>query len=160
MLAKSPLTVSSAFISFSFLVSIRKTILLILVSIWSFFARLYISTSSRLSNNRFLMKLSLSYLSLYATRRFCIWNAASLPTIYTSSLSPFARMTYSNWCSSNTLKNWYPCKTWLSAGESTKAITASSYSSILFIVVARALPSVSIIHISILVIFFNPSIVV
>ena len=31
-----------------------------------------------------------------ATRRFWIWNAASLPTIYTSSLPPFASRMYSS----------------------------------------------------------------
>ena len=77
--------------------------------------------------------------------------------MYTSSLPPLARSIYSNWWSSNTLKNWYPCITWLSAGESTKARIALSYSSAPVNVDASTLPSVSQIQRSTRVIPFNPS---
>ena len=105
LLAKRVLTVSKALVSFSCLVSIIYTTLLTSVSICSFSALVYISTRRRLSRRRFLIKLSLSNLSLYATKRFCIWKAASFPTIYTSSLVPLAIIIYSRFPSSSTLKN-------------------------------------------------------
>ena len=127
---------------------------------WSFSALVYISTLSRLSSNKFLMKLSLSNRSLYATNRFWIWNAASFPSIYTSSLVPFAKRIYSKFWSSNTLKNWYPFTTWLSAGESINAIASAMQFCASSNVFAATLPSASITQKSTLDIAFNPSTVV
>ena len=74
------------------------------VSICNFFGTIVNIYKKQVIQSRFLMKLSLSKRSLYATNRFWIWNAAIFPTMYTSSLPPFANSTYSNWCSSKILK--------------------------------------------------------
>ena len=117
------------------------------------------STNNKLSLNRFFTKFSLSSLSLYAVKRFCICITASFPTVYAFSLIPVARSIYSSLWSSKILKYWKPSITWLSAIESANSSACCANASVISIVVTTIRPDRSKIHRSIPVTSFIPLIV-